>query len=322
MKKIGVLTSGGDAPGMNAAIRAVVRGGIYHGLRVYGIHRGFEGLIHGEIEELKAGSVADLIHRGGTVLRSARSNDFMTEAGLQRALDMTKMFGLDGIVIIGGDGSLRGGLALAERGVTVVGLPGTIDNDLGYTDFTIGFDTAVNTVLDAIGKVRDTSTSHDRCTVVEVMGRSCGDIAYYAGIAGGAEFILTPEIESEETLTALCRKVIEGQNRGKLHSIVIRTEGCKTATQELIELLEERTGMESRAVVLGYVQRGGSPSAQDRMLASRMGYRAVELFLEHAGTRAVGVRGMDLIDLDLKEALDIERVSDSGLLQLADILSI
>lgn len=320
MRRIGVLTSGGDAPGMNAAVRAIVRGGVYNGLKVFGIQRGFEGLIHGEIKEMDVSSVADLIHRGGTVLRSARSKDFMTKEGQQKALDQIRAFGLDGIAIIGGDGSLKGGLCLAEAGIPVMGLPGTIDNDLGYTDFTIGFDTAVNTVLDAIGKIRDTSTSHDRCTVVEVMGRHCGDIAYYAGVAGGAEYILTSE--TEEDLNALCRKVIDGQKRGKLHSIIVRAEGCKISTAEVIKLLEQKTGMETRAVVLGYVQRGGSPSAQDRILASRMGYRAVELFLDNKRNRAVGVRGMDLIDLDLEEALKIQRKTNTELIKLADILSI
>ncbi|MFA7661174.1 MAG: ATP-dependent 6-phosphofructokinase, partial [Anaerovoracaceae bacterium] len=220
MKTIGVLTSGGDAPGMNAAIRAVVRGAIFNKIKVYGIRRGYEGLLEGDIEEMEVSSVSDIIQRGGTMLRTARSEEFMEPAGFQRALDMLENFGIDGLVVIGGDGSLRGGLELSEAGVKVMGLPGTIDNDLAFTEFSIGFDTAVNTVLTAIGNIRDTSSSHGRSTVVEVMGRNCGDIALYSGLAGGAEYILTPEEEVD--INAMCKKIIQGKNRGKLHSLIIR----------------------------------------------------------------------------------------------------
>ena len=320
MKTIGVLTSGGDAPGMNAAIRAVVRGAIFNKIKVYGIRRGYEGLLEGDIEEMEVSSVSDIIQRGGTMLRTARSEEFMEPAGFQRALDMLENFGIDGLVVIGGDGSLRGGLELSEAGVKVMGLPGTIDNDLAFTEFSIGFDTAVNTVLTAIGNIRDTSSSHGRSTVVEVMGRNCGDIALYSGLAGGAEYILTPEEEVD--INAMCKKIIQGRNRGKLHSLIIRAEGVALGSSELADIIETRTGLETRVVVLGYTQRGGSPTARDRVLASLMGYRAVELLLSDRSSRAIGIRGADIIDVDLSEALKMKRVWKGSIMDLADILSI
>ena len=320
MKTIGVLTSGGDAPGMNAAIRAVVRGAIFNKIKVYGIRRGYEGLLEGDIEEMEVSSVSDIIQRGGTMLRTARSEEFMEPAGFQRALDMLENFGIDGLVVIGGDGSLRGGLELSEAGVKVMGLPGTIDNDLAFTEFSIGFDTAVNTVLTAIGNIRDTSSSHGRSTVVEVMGRNCGDIALYSGLAGGAEYILTPEEEVD--INAMCKKIIQGKNRGKLHSLIIRAEGVALGSSELADIIETRTGLETRVVVLGYTQRGGSPTARDRVLASLMGYRAVELLLSDRSSRAIGIRGADIIDVDLSEALKMKRVWKGSIMDLADIMSI
>ncbi|MFA5635994.1 MAG: 6-phosphofructokinase [Anaerovoracaceae bacterium] len=320
MKTIGVLTSGGDAPGMNAAIRAVVRGAIFNKIKVYGIRRGYEGLLEGDIEEMEVSSVSDIIQRGGTMLRTARSEEFMEPAGFQRALDMLENFGIDGLVVIGGDGSLRGGLELSEAGVKVMGLPGTIDNDLAFTEFSIGFDTAVNTVLTAIGNIRDTSSSHGRSTVVEVMGRNCGDIALYSGLAGGAEYILTPEEEVD--INAMCKKIIQGRNRGKLHSLIIRAEGVALGSSELADIIETRTGLETRVVVLGYTQRGGSPTARDRVLASLMGYRAVELLLSDRSSRAIGIRGADIIDVDLSEALKMKRVWKGSIMDLADIMSI
>ncbi|MBP6492397.1 MAG: 6-phosphofructokinase, partial [Clostridia bacterium] len=256
MKRIAVLTSGGDAPGMNAAIRAVVRSALYHGMEVYGIQRGYEGLINGEIKEMTASSVSDIMQRGGTFLKTARSKRFMTPEGFQRALDMLRNFEIEGVVVIGGDGSFRGGLELTKAGITVMGLPGTIDNDLAYTDYTIGFDTAVNTVLAAIGNIRDTSSSHERTTVIEVMGRHCGDIALYAGLTGGAESILIPEIPVD--MNKICRTLIQGKNRGKMHNIILRAEGVDMCTDDLARTIEERTGMETKIVVLGYIQRGGS----------------------------------------------------------------
>jgi 6-phosphofructokinase 1 len=320
MKRIGVLTSGGDAPGMNAAIRAVVRGAIYNDMIPYGIKRGYEGLIDGDLYEMNASSVSDIMQRGGTILKTARSQRFMTEDGQKRAMGILKTFGIDGLVIIGGDGSMTGGLQLAKEGINIMGLPGTIDNDLAYTEYTIGFDTAVNTVLSALGNVRDTSSSHERTTVIEVMGRHCGDIAIYAGLTGGAEIILTPEREVD--VDAICRKMIQGRNRGRLHNIIMKAEGVDISTEDLVTQIQDRTGMETKPVVLGYIQRGGSPTAKDRMLASRMGYRAVELLRDGTRCQAIGIRGAEIINMDIETALKLERRTNEELLALADILSI
>ena len=320
MKRIAVLTSGGDAPGMNAAIRAVVRSSLYHGMEVYGIQRGYEGLINGEIKEMTASSVSDIMQRGGTFLKTARSKRFMTPEGFQRALDMLRNFEIEGVVVIGGDGSFRGGLELTKAGITVMGLPGTIDNDLAYTDYTIGFDTAVNTVLAAIGNIRDTSSSHERTTVIEVMGRHCGDIALYAGLTGGAESILIPEIPVD--MNKICRTLIQGKNRGKMHNIILRAEGVDMCTDDLARTIEERTGMETKIVVLGYIQRGGSPTARDRMLASITGNKAVELLLQDGMTsKAVGIKGDSVVYYDLEEALNFTRTQDKPLMELSEILS-
>jgi 6-phosphofructokinase 1 len=305
---------------MNAAIRAVVRGCVYNKMEIYGIERGYEGLIAGDIKELSVSSVSDIIQRGGTMLRTARSAHFMEPEGFKRAMGMLENFEIQGLVIIGGDGSLTGGLRIAQAGVPVVGLPGTIDNDLAYTDFTIGFDTSVNTVLHAIGNIRDTSSSHERSTVVEVMGRNCGDIALYAGLCGGAETVLIPEVEPN--INVICRKLIQGKNRGKLHSIIIKAEGVAISSQELADVITERTGLETKVVVLAYIQRGGTPSGRDRMLASRMAYRAVELLRDDVGSRAVGIRGSEIMDCDLGEALAMKRAYDSSVSDLAEILSI
>jgi 6-phosphofructokinase 1 len=320
MKRIGVLTSGGDSPGMNAAIRAVVRGAIYNNMEIYGIERGYEGLIAGDIRELSVSSVSDIIQRGGTMLRTARSAHFMEPEGFKRAMDMLENFEIEGLVVIGGDGSLSGGLDISKAGVTVIGLPGTIDNDLAYTDFTIGFDTSVNTVLQAIGNIRDTSSSHERSTVIEVMGRNCGDIALYAGLCGGAETVLIPEVEPN--INAICRKLIQGKNRGKLHSIIIKAEGVAVTTQELADTIHERTGLDTKVVVLAYIQRGGSPTGRDRMLASRMGYKAVELLRDDSTSRAVGIRGTEIVHYDLEDALRMKREYSSDINDLAEILSI
>jgi 6-phosphofructokinase 1 len=306
---------------MNAAIRAVVRGAIYHKMEVYGIERGYEGLIDGDIKEMSVSSVSDILQRGGTKLKTARSKRFMTPEGFQRALDMMENFEIEGLVVIGGDGSYRGGLELTKAGKVVIGLPGTIDNDLSYTDFTIGFDTSVNTVLSAIGNIRDTSSSHGRTTVIEVMGRHCGDIALYAGLTGGAEAIIIPEEPLD--MNKLCRTLIEGKNRGKLHNVILRAEGAEIPTEELAKAIAERTGMDTKVVVLGYIQRGGSPTASDRMLASRTGYKAVELLMQEGVTsKAVGIKGGDIISIDLEEALNLPRRHDKSLMDLAEILSI
>ena len=319
MKRIGVLTSGGDAPGMNAAIRSVVRCGIDKGMEVWGIHRGYEGLLDGEIMPMDRSSVGDILHRGGTVLKTARSERFMESRWIDRAAEILGTFGIEGVAVIGGDGSLHGGLELSDRGIKVMGLPGTIDNDLAYTDFTIGFDTAVSTVLDAVSKIRDTSSAHDRTSVIEVMGRRCGDIALYSAAAGGAEFVLLPE--KEEDINGLCRKIIEGSNRGKLHSIIIKAEGTDTDGRALVDTIQERTGKETKLIVLSYLQRGGSPTLGDRMLATMCGAKAVDLLAEDSPSKAIGIRGGQIIACDLADALRAERTFNEEHYELINVLS-
>ncbi|MFA7162981.1 MAG: 6-phosphofructokinase, partial [Eubacteriales bacterium] len=318
MKTIGVLTSGGDAPGMNAAIRAVVRTAIYKGMKVYGIRRGYSGLVNGDIHEMNVTSVGEILHRGGTILNTARSEFFNTEEGLKKAVSMINIFGIEGLVVIGGDGSFRGARDLSELGVPTVGVPGTIDNDIACTDMTIGFDTAINTVLDAINKIRDTVSSHERTNIVEVMGRRAGDIAVYTGLAGGAEGIMIPEMPID--IDKLCRRIIEGRNRGKSSSIIILAEGAGKAL-ELEKIIEEKTGMETRATVLGYIQRGGSPTAADIILASRMGNYAVELLEKDIGNRVVSIRNNKIVDDDINEALAMENKFNKELYELAQVLS-
>jgi len=317
--KIGVLTSGGDAPGMNTAIRAVVRAGIHFGMEVYGIRGGYEGLLNGNIKEMEASDVGGIIHRGGTMLYTARCERFKTEEGQDRGFMMAQNFGLNAIVVIGGDGSMRGGIELSKRGLPIMFIPGSIDNDLGYTDLTIGYDTSVNTVLDAISKIRDTSESHNRTLIVEVMGRHCGDIAMAVGLAGGAESILVPEQAFDINL--ICRRIVEGQNSGKRHFIIVKAEGVEENPYEMAKLLEERTGSETRVVVLGYVQRGGAPNATDRILASRMGYKAVELIHEGSESRAIGYVGGQIVSYPLEEALSVEKAFSDEYLRIAEALS-
>lgn len=320
MKRIGVLTSGGDSPGMNSAIRAVVRSAIYYGLEVSGVKRGYEGLINGDIIDMNLSSVADIIHRGGTILKSARSEKFKTQEGFKRAIDVLDIFNIDGLVVIGGDGSLKGASELSEAGVPIIGLPGTIDNDLGYTDYTIGFTTAVNTVLYAISNIRDTSVSHGRANVIEVMGRHCGDIALYSGIAGGAESILVPGISLD--IEEVCRRLLKGKNRGKLHSIIILAEGVDKEPYDLVKEIEAKTGIETRLTVLGHIQRGGSPVAFDRIIASRMANRAVELLNSGIYGKAIGIKGNEIIEYNIDEALKMKRDINQNLYDLARILSI
>ena len=319
MKKIGVLTSGGDSPGMNAAIRAVVRCGIDRGMTVYGISRGYEGLIDGDIREMDRASVGGIIHRGGTVLGTARSERFMTAKGQDKAVSVLEAFGIEGLAVIGGNGSLTGALELDKRGSKIMGIPGTIDNDLGYTDYTIGFDTAVNTVLDDISKLRDTSSSHGRTTLVEVMGRNCGDIALRAGLAGGAEFVMIPERDYD--IGDVCRKILEGAARGKKHSIIIKAEGSKLSSQEVVDKISEITGKDTRMVVLSYLQRGGSPTSDDRILATMAGAKAAELLYDDADSKAIGIVGNKITVLPLYDALQITRDIDPYMLELVDVLS-
>lgn len=277
MQKIAVFTSGGDAPGMNAAVRAVVRKSIFHGIAVFGIKRGFHGLINNEIVPMQLGSVADSIHRGGTILLTARSPEFLTAEGQARAIAVLRQEQIDGLVVVGGDGSFRGAQVLHEAGIPTVGVPATIDNDLAYTDYCIGFDTAVNTVADAINRLRDTATSHERIYVIEVMGRDSGLIALHAGLAGGAESIIIPEAPFD--LTEVCSRLQRGVDRGKLHSVILVAEGAGSA-MHIGEEIKRIMQLEVRVTILGHLQRGGSPTAFDRILASRLGAKAVELLLE------------------------------------------
>lgn len=317
--KIGVLTSGGDAPGMNAAIRAVVRCGIDAGFEVYGIKRGYEGLLDGEIEQMNLSSVGDILHHGGTILKTARSERFSTEEGVKRSKVILGTFGIDALIVIGGDGSMRGALELSKLGVNVMCLPGTIDNDLAYTDYTIGFDTAVNTVLDAISKVRDTSSAHERNTIIEVMGRHCGDIALYAGVGGGAEAVLIPEVEAD--VNRVCRKILQGAGRGKLNSIIINAEGSGVSSDELAKEIAEVTGRETRIVVLSYLQRGGVPTLDDRLLASQSGAKAIELIQNGIKNRAIGTVNGKIQAFEIEGALAEKPEFDHELYELIDVLS-
>ncbi|UTR11368.1 6-phosphofructokinase [Evansella sp. LMS18] len=319
MKRIGVLTSGGDSPGMNAAIRAVVRKAIYHNIEVYGIYYGYAGLISGNIKKLEVGSVGDIIHRGGTMLYTARCEEFRTEEGQLKGVEQLKKFGIEGLVVIGGDGSFQGAKRLTEHGFPTVGVPGTIDNDISGTDFTIGFDTALNTVIDAIDKIRDTATSHERTYVIEVMGRDAGDIALWSGLADGAETILIPEekYDMDDVLGRLKR----GHDRGKTHSIIVVAEGAASGV-EIGKIIDERAGLETRVTVLGHIQRGGSPTASDRVLASRLGAYAVELLLDGEAGKMVGVQKNELVSHTFDDALNFEHKLDKNMYNLSKELSI
>ena len=319
MKTIGILTSGGDAPGMNAAVRSVVRTSIYNNVRILGIKKGYNGLLNGEIEEMNLSSVADIIHRGGTMLRSARCDEFRTEEGLNKALNVIRVFGIDGLIILGGDGTFKGAKNLNDSGIPTICIPCTIDNDMGYTDYTIGFFTAVETAVDAISKIRDTSTSHGRANIVEVMGRNCGDIALYSGVAGGAESIIVPEVEFN--IDDVCKRVIQGRNRGKLHHIIAIAEGVGNA-YEVAKEIEDKTGTETRVTILGHVQRGGTPTIFDRIIASKMGNKAVELLLSNQSGKALGMKCNEIININLDEALETKKEFDKNMYDIAKILSI
>ena len=320
MKSIAVLTSGGDAPGMNPAVRAVVRTACQRGIKVYGVDRGYTGLINGDIHEMNLRSVSDIITRGGTILYSARCPEFKTEEGLQKAVATCKKFGIDGMVIIGGDGSFRGARDLSLRGIPCIGLPGTIDNDISCTDYTRGYDTCLNTIVQMVDRIRDTSESHDRCTVVEVMGRGAGYLALEAGIAVGATSIIVPEVEYDIERDVIAR-IREFQKTGKKHFIVIVAEGVG-GTAEIAKKIEAETGVESRATILGHVQRGGSPTARDRIMASQMGSRAVDLLTQGIGNRVIGIRDNKIVDFDIFEALKMTKTIDMKDYELAHEISI
>ena len=320
MKRLGILTSVGDSPGMNAAIRAAVRYAINYDMEIFGIYKGFEGLIDGEFEKMDRRSVADKMQRGGTFLRTARSDRFMTVEGRAKAARNLETFKIRDLIVIGGNGSLTGAYELSkEHDINVMGIPGTIDRDLAYTDHTIGYDTALNTVLDAITRVRDTSSAHERTTVIEVMGRNCGDIALYAGLTGGAEYVLVPEFEVD--INDVCQKIIEGINCGKLHSIIMRAEGYPVSSLDLVKQIEERTDREVKLVVLSYLQRGGSPTFRDRMFATECAVKAIELIKDGARNRVIGEKHGEVMDFDIAEALSVKKEFRSDIFNAVDILS-
>lgn len=319
MKKIAVLTSGGDAPGMNAAIRAVVRKSIYHNLEVVGIKYGFHGLMNNLMENMELGSVGDIIQRGGTKLYSARSKEFLTDEGQEKALENLKTNGIDGLIVIGGDGSFRGAQALVQKGFPCIGVPATIDNDIAGTDSTIGFDTALNTIIDAIDKIRDTATSHERTYVIEVMGRDAGDLALWSGLAAGAESILIPE--QEDDFNEVVERLKRGHKRGKKHSIIILAEGVGSGI-EYGEKIEAATNLETRVTVLGHIQRGGSPTVTDRVLASRFGAKAVDLMLEGQSGKMVGLENNHLVTHELSEIVTKKSSVNLNMYKLSKELSI
>jgi 6-phosphofructokinase 1 len=321
MKKIAVLTSGGDAPGMNAVIRAVVRTGCENGLEVYGVERGYAGLINGDFRPMNLRSVSDIINRGGTILYSARCPEFRTEEGMQKAIKTCKDFGIEGVVVIGGDGSFRGARDLSERGIPCVGIPGTIDNDIACCDYTIGYDTCLNTIMELVDRIRDTTESHDRCSVIEVMGRHAGYLALNSGIACGATAILIPEVPVD-----IQKHVIERMQRtmkaDKKHFIILAAEGACVDVQQLAKEIEAKTGVESRATILGHTQRGGYPTAKDRIKATQMGHYAVNLLMKDIGNRVVACQKEQILDYDIFEALQMTKTIDKNLYDIAHEVSI
>jgi len=316
MRKIGVLTSGGDSPGMNAAVRAVVRSAYYFDLEIVGIRYGYEGLMHGDIMPLGMRSVSNIIQRGGTILHTARSVEFVTPEGVQTAVKMAAENEIDGLVVIGGDGSFRGAKELSELGLPTIGVPGTIDNDIACTDYSIGFDTACNIAVEAIDRLRDTSESHNRCSIVEVMGHKAGFLALDVAIASGALAVLLPEREWD--MVDIYNKIEE---HDKSHYIIVVSEAYRMPSVEVMKLIEEKTGMTARLTVLGHIQRGGEPSVLDRMNATKLGYRAVDLMRKGIGNRVVAIRSDLLTDFDIQEALDMKKSLDGELFKISQIVS-
>jgi len=319
IKTIGVLTSGGDAPGMNAAIRSVVRVALANGLNVKGIRRGFTGLIEEDIIDMDATSVADIIQRGGTILYTARCPEFMTTVGQDKGAEICRKHGIDGLVVIGGDGSFQGAKQLALRGINTVGVPGTIDLDIACTEYTIGFDTAVNTAMQSIDKVRDTSTSHERCSIIEVMGRKAGYIALWCGIANGAEDILTTERYDYDE-QRIIDNIIEKRKVGKKHHIIVNAEGVGDSFR-MAKRIEAATGMETRATIIGHIQRGGSPTCKDRVYASAMGAKAVDILKNGGSNRVVAYKHGEFVDYDINEALDMKKDIDEYMYEMSKKLS-
>jgi 6-phosphofructokinase 1 len=319
-KRVAILTSGGDAPGMNAVIRAVVRSGINSGFEMYGVRKGYTGLLNGDLFKMDTKSVSDIVHRGGTILLTARCLEMMEEEGQKRAAEICKIFRLDALIVIGGDGSFNGAKSLAKYGVNAIGIPGTIDLDIACTDYTIGFDTAVNTAMDAIGKIKDTSSSHERCSVVEVMGRNAGYIALWCAMTGGAEEVLIPEmgkLNEEEVI----KQILANRSTGKKHNLVVVAEGVGGAAQ-LAKKIEAVTGIETRATILGHLQRGGSPTALDRMHASMMGDYAIELIKKDTYNRVISYKDGKYTDIDIVEALEMKKEIDNRLYDIVKLLAI
>ncbi len=321
MKTIAVLTSGGDAPGMNAAVRAVVRTACENDMKVYGVIRGYNGLINGDFIEMNLRTVSDIINRGGTILYSARSVEFATEEGMRKAIRTCQEWGIEGVVVIGGDGSFRGARDLSERGIPCVGVPGTIDNDIACCDYTIGYDTCLNTIMEMVDRLRDTSESHDRCTVVEVMGRKAGYLALNAGIACGATSILVPEVEFD-VQKHIIERMEKTQRTGKKHFIIVAAEGVRLDVDDLAKEIQAKTGVESRSLILGHVQRGGSPTVKDRVMATRMGNYAVKLLMDNIGNRVVAAQKEEVVDYDIFEALNMTKGIDLELYNVAHEVSI
>lgn len=319
IKTIGVLTSGGDAPGMNAAIRAVVRKALTNGVQVKGIKKGYQGLLNEEIIDMQASSVSDVIQRGGTILGTARCTEFMTEEGQKLGADICRKHGIDGVIVIGGDGSYRGAQALSKQGINTIGIPGTIDLDIACTDYTIGFDTAINTAMEAIDKVRDTSSSHERCSIIEVMGRNAGYIALWCGVANGAEDILLPE-KYDYNEQDIINNIIKNRKRGKKHHLIINAEGIGHSTS-MARRIEAATGVETRATILGYMQRGGSPTCKDRFYASIMGAYAADIICQGKTNRVVGHQHGEFVDFDIDEALAMQKDIPEYQYQISKLLS-
>lgn len=317
--RIGILTSGGDAPGMNAAIRAAVRSAADKNIDILGIRKGLDGLIYDDMSSMNTFSVANILQYGGTMLETARSDAFMTDAGFNEAVNNYKKRNLDAIIVIGGNGSILACNKLKAAGINTIFIPATIDNDLGYSDYSIGFDTALNTIVSTASNIRDTASAHERSTIIEVMGRKCGDLALYSGIGCGADIILLPEINN--TKDDVLKIIKRGLDRNKMHSIIIRAEGASLSNDEIINHIRETIGREVKTVILGYIQRGGSPSANDRLLASTMGKTAIDLASSNISNRAIGIKGLSIITLPYDEAIDIQKNPNLEMLELADILA-
>lgn len=320
IKTIAVLTSGGDAPGMNSAVRSVVRSAIDRDMRVMGIYRGYNGLIHGDVSQLNLRSVSDIINRGGTVLYTARSSEFKTDEGIKKAVETCKLTGIEGVIVIGGDGSFRGAKKLSDAGIPCIGIPGTIDNDIACTEYSIGFDTAMNTAMEMVDKLRDTAQSHDRCSIVEVMGRNCGDLALHIGTAVGAMAILVPEVPFDVDEDVV-KKMKFSQMMGKKHFIIVMAEGVH-GVEDIAAQLKLKTGFDCRKTILGHVQRGGSPTLRDRVVASQMGFLAVELLEQGLGNRVISIKNDKMVHYDITDALSMTKDFDMDLYRMAMRISI